>query len=298
MPRIDFFSPRRWRALFFLAVLLAAVSAQAQLTVDLQLKRRLYMINEPVLATVTLGNQTGRDLVLADTQEGGPWFSFQIVATDGRIVPPRRADYELEPLSLHAGETVKRTVNLNELYAMGDYGSYRVKASIYVAPAGKYFGSKQLPMELSDGRKIWTQVVGVPGENEAATSNRKFALLTLESEGAKMLYVRIQGADDDTIYGCYNLGKMVDGVPPDAKFDSGNNLAVLQLIGPRTYLLSRIGVNGNFLGQGTYITPKSQPYLRKTASGALQIVGATREVVASNKPPDNAPKLSDRPPGF
>jgi hypothetical protein len=252
-----------------------------------------------VLATVIIGNQTGRDLVLADTVEGGQWFSFQIVSSDGRIVPPRRADYELEPLDLHAGETVKRTVNLNELYSLGDYGAYRVKASIYVAPAGKYFGSRPLPMELSDGRTIWSQVVGAPGEEEGAANNRKFALLTMETEGAKMLYVRVQGTDDDTVYGCYNLGKLVDGVPPDAKFDSGNNLAVLQLISPRTYLLSRIGVNGNFLSQATYVTPKSQPYLRKTANGALQIVGAVRETaVAANKPAENAPKISDRPPGF
>lgn len=294
--------PTSWRlrALVFIAALFAVAAAQAQVTVELQLKRRLYMINEPVLATVVLGNQTGRDIVLADTQEAGPWFSFQIVSTEGRIVPPRRADYELPPLAIHSGETVRRTVNLNELYSMGDYGAYHVKASVYFAPAGKYFGSKEWPLELTDGRTIWSQTVGVPSEGETGAGNRKFALLTMESEGAKMLYVRVVGEEDGTIYGCYNLGKLVDGVPPDAKFDSGNNLAVLQLVQPRTYVLSRIGVNGDFLGQGTYVTPKSQPYLRKTANGALQIVGATRETVASNgnKTPDNAPKLSDRPPGF
>ena len=88
------------------------------------MKRRLFMINEPVLATVAITNQAGRDIMLADTAEGGQWFSFQITSSEGRLVPPRNANYELEPLQLRAGETVKRTVNLNELYSLGDFGSY------------------------------------------------------------------------------------------------------------------------------------------------------------------------------
>ena len=92
---------------------------------------------------------------------------------------------------------------------------------------------------------------------------------------------------------------MVAGFQPDAKFDAGNNLAVLHLIGPKKYSLSRIAVDGKFQGQDTYVTPKTQPYLRRATSGAMQLVGAMREdpAVAPAKP-DNVPKVSDRPPGF
>jgi hypothetical protein len=122
----------------------------------------------------------------------------------------------------------------------------------------------------------------------------------MEMDKGRALYARVEGPNDGIVYGCYNLGPLIEGREPDAKFDSGNNLAVLQLIGPKTYLLSRIGVNGNFIDQATYVTPKIQPYLRKTPEGALQIVGAVRqqEQVASADAPVVVPKVSDRPPGF
>jgi hypothetical protein len=49
------------------------------------------------------------------------------------------------------------------------------------------------------------------------------------------------------------------------------------------------------------MTPKTQPFLRKTQSGNLEIVNAIRQepqVAASARPSENGPKLSDRPPGF
>ena len=120
-------------------------------------------------------------------------------------MPPRNPNYELEPLQLRAGETVKRTVNLNELYSLGDFGSYHVKASIYLPAAGKYFGSRTMPLELTDGRQIWKQTVGVP-EGTEGDEYRTFTLLTMEEQGSKMLYVRLQGQTTGTVYGCYNLG--------------------------------------------------------------------------------------------
>ncbi len=128
--------------------------------------------------------------------------------------------------------------------------------------------------------------------------NRTFSILTLEHEKGKMLYVRIMGDDDGVTYGCYNLGRILDGTPPDAKFDSGNNLAILQATARKEYILTRIGVNGNFVGQTIYESIKSPPFLRKLPDGALQIVGAARQETPEKVSLQDAPKLSDRPPGF
>src|SRR4051812_19562341 len=61
----------------------------AQLNVSLEIKRRVFIANEPVIATVTIVNNTGHDILLADTEEGGQWFSFQILANEGRLVRAR-----------------------------------------------------------------------------------------------------------------------------------------------------------------------------------------------------------------
>ncbi len=274
-------------------------TAHAQLNVSLQIKRRMFLLNEPVIATVTIVNNTGHEIMLADTQEGGPWFSFQINGDNQHIVPPRDHNYELQPLPMKPGETVKRTVNLTELYELSDYGSYHATASIYFPPMARFFSSRPDNFELTEGRLIWKQTVGVPDSPESLGVYRTFSLLTLEHDKGKMLYVRVEGQNDGTIYGCYNLGRVLDGFPPDAKFDTGNNLAVLQTIGRREYLFSRVGIGGNFISQNTYVSLKAQPFLRKLQDGTLQIVGGIRQdpKPASTNPAD-APKLSDRPAGL
>jgi hypothetical protein len=76
--------------------------------------------------------------------------------------------------------------------------------------------------------------------------------------------------------------------------DSGNNLYVLQMVAPKQYTLTRIGVNGEFFGQTNYNAPKARPYLRRLADGKLQIVGGRHEV-AQTASASQAAKLSERP---
>jgi hypothetical protein len=287
-----------WRALLPLLLLALAVAAEAQVTVTLNIKRRLFIANEPVIATVSIANLTGRDIMLADTEEGKQWFAFEIIGPENRQIPPRAANYELQPLPIKSGETVKRSVNLNELYQLGDLGSFRATASVYLASAHKWFSSRPDPFDVTEGRLLWRQTVGVPDRAENAAVNRTFSVLTLEHEKGKMLYARVIGNEDGVTYGCYNLGRVLDGTQPDIKFDSGNNLAILQATARKEYLLTRIGVNGNFVGQRVYTSIKGPPFLRKLPDGALTIVGAARQEPVAQVSLEDAPKLSDRPPGF
>jgi hypothetical protein len=283
------------KLILLLALCAFLTPAYGQLAVNLNIKRRMHMLYEPVLATVTITNNSGREILLDDSA-AGQWFSFAIVGSGGRNIPPRNPDYSVEPLPLRAGETMKRTVNLTELYALAEYGTHKVRANIYFPDMAKYFSSNPELLEFAEGTSVWKQTVGVPnGDVDAA---RTFSLLTLDHDNGRYLYARIVG-NDDVVYGCYNLGKLVEGNKPEAQFDASNNLWVLQLMGQRTYLLTQLGVGGELLAQSTYTTPKSKPYLRKLANGKLQIVGAVRENrVAEQQPAGPAPKLSDRPPGL
>lgn len=287
-----------WRALVPILLLVLTLAANAQVNVSLAIKRHLFIAYEPVIATVTIVNQSGRDIMLADSESGKQWFAFEIIGPEGRQIPPRVENYELQPLPIKAGETVKRSVNLTELYQLGDLGAFRATASIYVASINKWFASRPDPFDVTEGRLIWRQTVGVPDRPENAQVSRTFSILTLEHKTGRMLYVRIVGDEDGVTYGCYNLGRILDGTPPDAKFDSGNNLAILQAAARKEYILTRIGVNGNFIGQQIYASIKGPPFLRKLADGALQIVGAARQEPIAQISLEDAPKLSDRPPGF
>ena len=91
---------------------------------------------------------------------------------------------------------------------------------------------------------------------------------------------------------------MIEGQPPLAEFDLGNNLYVLQLIGQREYLLSKIGLSGEYLGGTRYTAPKSKPFFRKLPDGQLQIVGGRREATVAQGTVEPPTKLSQRPPGL
>jgi hypothetical protein len=291
---MTFFRSTLWLAVW---TMLATV-AHAQLTVDLAIKRRLFIAHEPIIATVTINNLTGRDITLADTPQM-QWFAFQVTGQGERIFPPRNPNYALDPLEIKAGSQMRRTVNLNELYEIGDYGIYRVRASIYFADLKKFFPSRPSSIEVTDGRLLWTQIVGVPDGQPGGGQMRKFSLLSHQQGEFTMLYVRVEDRENGTVFSTQELGRMIEGQPPLPQFDLGNNLYVLQLIGQREYLLSKIGINGEYLGGTRYTAPKSRPYFRKTPDGQLQLVGGHREAATVAQGPVEPPaKLSQRPPGM
>ena len=288
------------RLLLLLAGLLAVLApARAQFTVEISIKQRLFILHEPILATVSVTNQTGRDITLADSRQG-QWFSFQISSEGDHFVPPRDLDYKLPPLALRAGETLKRTVNLSELYALGDFGIYRVRANIYFAETDKYFSSKPTHVEITEGRTMWRRTAGVPDGVKNAGQTHVFTILAHQRGEQNLLYVRVEDQDHGIVFCTSPLGRIIDGVPPEFQFDSANNLFILQLIAQRTFVLTKISVNGEFIGQTKYTAPKTRPSLRKLADGTLQIIGGHREApIAQNTadlPPP--PKLSDRPAGL
>jgi hypothetical protein len=284
---------RRWPVVL-ICLFASIVCAHAQLALNLEIKRRMFLPDEPVIATVTIVNNTGHDIMLADTAEGGPWFSFQISTNEQRTVPPRVPNYELQPLAIKAGESVKRSVNLTDLFPISDFGPYHVVASVYLPSLAKFFSSRRDSFEVTEGRQVWKQTVGMPGTPENLNLYRTFTLMTLEQDRGKMLYARVVGDDDGVVYGCYPLGRILDGFPPDVKLDAGNNLNVLQSVGQKEYLFSRVAADGHFIGQTNYTSAKGQPYLRKLENGTLQLVGAIRQQSAQAAP-EHIPKLSERP---
>ena len=280
----------------FLAVL---VPARAQIAVSISLKQRLFILHEPVLATVTITNQTGRDITLADSRQS-QWFGFQISSEGDHFVPPRDPDYHLPPLPIRAGETLKRTVNLSELYALGEFGIYRVRANIYFPEMDKYFSSKPTHVEITEGRIMWRRTAGVPENMKNAGETHVFSILAHQRGEQNLLYVRVEDQASGTVFCTSPLGRIIDGVTPEIQFDSGNNLYILQLIAQRSFVLTKIGVNGEFLGQSHYSAPKTRPSLRKLADGTLQIIGGKKEapIAQHNAELPPPPKLSDRPPGL
>lgn len=287
-----------FRLLLLLSLCCLATAAHAQINVSISIKQRFHLLYEPVIATVNVTNQTGREITLSDSPQY-QWFGFRILAEGDRMIPLRNNNYHLAPITMKPGETVKRSVNLNQLYDMGESGQFRIQASIYFDGLDKFYSSKPTFIDVSEGRILWRKTAGVPEGQPGAGSMRTFTLLSHQVGETNTLYVRVEDQADSMVYCTFPIGRLLDNVPVQAEFDSSNNLYVLHLIGMRAYVLTKVSPNGEFGGQVNYSAPKTRPTMRKVADGSLQIIGGRREgSVAQMATPVEPPKLSARPPSF
>lgn len=288
---------------FLVLALLCALapSIHAQVEVHLDIPRHLFLCYEPIIATVTITNMTGRDLTLED-KAPDKWFSFEIIDAQQVPLPPRAADYHLQPLTIPMGQTVKRKVNLVNLYPVTDYGVYHVRALVYMAAMDKYFASPVSAIEVSEGQTLWQQTVGIPDGQENAGQYRSYELLSFRQPKNNMLYVRVEDHNAGVVYATLPLGPLVDGYAPEAQVDLLSQLHILQMVSPKEYLYTRLGPNAQMLGQQDYTDLKTRPRLKRTGDGDVAIGGGievepqTPEAAAAAA--QAGPKLSDRPPGM
>jgi len=249
----------------------AAEQAAAQVRVDISFKRKLYVMYEPLIATVTINNLSGRPLLL-ENSDHHRWFGFNIESGEGRIVPPIHADYALQPAAVGPGEKLTRAVNLTPLFPLHDFGSYRIKASIYVAAFDKYFSSPPLAVEITEGRPIWQEVVGVPGA-DGKPELRTVTLLSHKLSRSTRLYVRIEDRERGRVYATHQLGQFLTFGRPEVMLDVDNQIHILQNTLPKQFLYTHLGLGGEVLGQQAYREAGSRPRLAKQEGGSVAVVG-------------------------
>jgi hypothetical protein len=286
-----FFQPVR--TLCALLLVIAATQAQAQVKVDIELKRTLYMIYEPIVCKVTIENLSGRMLDLSDTPTD-KWFGFQIETIDGRPLPPLNSDYRNEPVQIPSGTKLVRNINITPLFALGEFGTYRVQASVFSSQLNKYFSSPRLNIEITEGRLLWTQTVGVPPGSGSGQS-RTISVLAHRLPQTSMLYLRMEDKDSGIIYCTTQLGRFVAFSSPDIQLDGANQVHIIQNIAPRAFLYSHFDLDGKVVKQQAYQLDKNRPYLAKASDSSISVVGGTPYDPNAVPEEKKLPKLSDRP---
>ena len=278
-------------ALFFLAA-----TAHAQIQVELKFQRLQYIAHEPILATVKIANNSGRDIDLQD-DSGQHWFGFEINAGEGRLLGPLKPAAPEPALHVEAGKTVTRKINLTPLFPVHDFGAYHVRANVYFPDLNKFFYSATKVFQVTDARAIWQKTVGIPDGMPGAGDVRTYSLLSNRFPDHTAIYVRVENKNSGVVYTTYSLGRIIANEEPQAELDRANQLHVLHCAAPRTWAYSHIGLNGELLAHSTFLETKSRPRLRHTADGAIAVNGGIQDVPIAESKRKPAPKLSDRPPG-
>jgi hypothetical protein len=281
--------------ILFAVLFLVAATAYAQIQVDLSFKRIQYIAHEPILATVKIANNSGRDIDLHD-DNGQRWFGFEINANEGRLLAPLRPDASEPPLHIDAGQTVTRKLNLTSLFPVHDLGAYHVRANVYFPDLNKFFYSATKVVQVGDARPIWQKTVGVPEGMPGAGEARTYSLLSNRQVDHTSLYVRVENRDSGVVFTTYSLGRLVANEDPQAEIDRANQLHVLHCAAPRNWAYSHVGLNGELLAHSIFLETKTRPRLRHAADGAIAVNGGILDVPVAESKHRPAPKLSDRPP--
>jgi len=285
------------KTLFAILFLLSGFQASAQIEVSLDIKRRLWVRHEPLEATVSIVNNSGHELMLEDT-ETQPWFSFEILKDGNTPIAPYEMNYHLDPLLIPPGQAMKRTVNLTNLYPLSSFATYHVRAAIYLPEAKKFFTSNLLKVEITDGKKIWSKKVGVPDGQTGAGSLRTYSIMTFRQDGKGLTaYARVEDDETHSTIATYSLGRVVSGSTPLGELGADNTLHVFHLTAPNTYMLTKIDVDGEWLGQSKWLSAKGRAAVRRKPDGTMVVVGAKREIAQTERDKP-IPKLSDRPAGL
>jgi len=281
--------------ILFAAFLFAAATAHAQIQVDLSFKRVEYIAHEPILATIKIANNSGRDIELHD-DNGQHWFGFEITAGEGRLLAPLEQAPAEPPLQIESGKTVTRKINLTSLYPVHDLGAYHVRANVYFPDLNKFYYSATKVVQVSDARPIWQKTVGVPEGMPGGGEMRTYSLLSNRFVDHTSLYVRVENRDTGAVYTTYSLGRVIANDDPQAEIDRANQLHVLHCAAPRTWAYSHVGLNGELLAHSTFLETKTRPHLRHTSDGAIAVSGGMLDVPVAESKRAPARKLSDRPP--
>jgi len=257
-----------------LAAILLAFAAQdaaAQVRVDISFKRKLYVMYEPLIAAVTIHNLSGRQLLLDNTAEHR-WITFNIESADGRLVPPNDPDYAFPPAAIEPGEKLPAAFNLTPMFPLQEFGLYRVRASVYVAEFGRFFSSPPLAVEITEGRPIWQEVVGVPG-SEGRPELRTITLLSHKLSRSTRLYARIEDRENGKIFATHQLGPFLTFGRPEVILDAKNEIHILQNSAPKQFLYTHLDLDGKVIDRQFYVEAGSRPALAKKDGGTVIVSG-------------------------
>lgn len=285
-------------SIFSAVFLFLAKESNAQLIVSMNLSKTNYITYEPIVATVTVYNRAGNDIVLGGPKGRG-WMSFDVYR-DGQLLSPRSVDGGFETMLLKAGRSVTKKVDINRLYPVSDYGSYTINASVYFPPRRSYFSSKKSRINVTDARAFWKQSFGFSQGRNKLASFRQFSLHEHRESANSALYVRLRETKGTKVYCTFSLGRFINVRKPQATIDAQNRLHVMHMISPRIYSHARVSPEGAFLGNEYFReTADTRPSLVIDEGGTVKVVGGI--AYDPNKPPDaeQQPRsASELPPGL
>jgi hypothetical protein len=275
------------------ALLTLSGLAHAQLATSLRFSKTQYLCGEPIMATVSITNHAGRNIVFQGDARR-PWLDFVITNTQGNSATPTGRGI-FGAMKISAGETLSRQVNLSALFQLSDPGNYSATATVRMpGQDGETTTTNHILFAVSPGRTYWSQKVGV---SQRPGSTREFRILNFSGDQQSQLYAQILDGRTGLPVRTFSLGEALLLRKPSVTVDRKQRMHVLFLTTPTTWTHCQIDTDGNLVERATHQRgPQGDPSLTTAPDGTVSVSNSIPyDAKAAAAARAKFRKLSERP---
>lgn len=255
-------------ALVFVAMICATSESSAQVGVQLSLSKKNYLLNEPVIATIQISNQTGSELKISGSANSS-WLTFNITV-DGKIIS-QSARVNYNAVTIPVGQSLTREVDLSRSYPLALRGRYACEAFIELdGQRRNAVSSNRMTFKVDSGRTAWSARAGVPGSNGEI---REYRLVNFTVNNSLMLFAEVRSVSTDEHLSTIALTGALNFRRPHGVIDKRNTMHVLYQIRPEIFTHVNISLDCKVLSSSYIKRAGGTPTLTKLGDGSVIVTG-------------------------
>jgi len=283
------------RSLSFLTLALAFIgTAHAQLATSLALNKKQYLAGEPVLATVTITNHSGNEITFTGSGRT-QWLNFLIKDGRGNSVTPR-AGTVFGKMTIKAGESLARQVDLGQHFILTEQGNFNVGAIVRMpGETTEGTSTNRVLFNQSPGLLYWSQTVGIPG---GSGLTRQYRLLNFAGDQKTQLYTQIVNERTGQFIRTFLLGDILMIRKPLVTVDRKQCMHVMFLATPTMWVHCTVDTDGKLVSREIHQRgAQGDPQLLTFGDGTVRVANSIPyDEKAAAEAKAKIRKASDRPP--
>ena len=273
------------RMLALLTLCLAALTAQAQVAVGLQLPQDHFLFGESIPVAVRITNFSGQTLRMG---RGNSWLQFTLESKSGYPVGrvddiPVEGDFDLENATI-ATKRIDLTPHFDPL----KQDRYVITAYVQVPGWSSEPLKAKTEFTVFSGTVRWEQPFGLPKAPGSTTPTeiRRYALQQAIYTKEMRLYVRIASEDGSRIIKLFQVGPLLTFSETEQQIDRLSRLHLLYQYGARSFYYLVITPDGDILTRQTHdYNGSSRPRLWIDEDGLIAVKGGVRRPSRDDYPP-------------
>jgi len=264
-----------------LMALTLAVTAFAQVKVELLLEQRQFLLKETLGLGVRVINHSGRTLNLSGTN----WLSLTVEDREDFVVKQLQEVPAPEPVVIETTYMATQWMDVGTVFDFRENNRYSLRARVHIEQWGEDVYSEPIEFEVIKGTRLWEQPVGLPGHPGEPPEIRKYILQQANYLKELQLYARVTDASEGMVYRVVRLAPMVQVSQPEAQIDTLNRLHVLTQVGMRQFMHLSLDPDGRLVLRNTYEVVSARPQLKVSPAGSVYVSGGRRLLRKDDIPP-------------